>query len=366
MNNTTSFDRFVDGEYFTEKHCDVNNWTYNFEDFCEEYDLKGVNLVDKKIELLDSLDSTFNGGKKADPTPSDRVKLRESYEKYGIQLNQPPICVTTDFKSVNGGTRLHPDVLFSLGVKAYCIWIVEFDSILDQIDFENKVNDPDRGIFARQNQSSDVEIGVMNYISAYKDKYKMEISEKELKVKIDDFGGNSLTKTERNNLFKKIMSQHDVDVMPARYKQWTNQTFESWMQSEDFTDTMKDEIKDGSFKFYLQNTNNESRWRTHLIEMAKCAQSDKPMNIIAMTPEPVIDGGEDQLRKEYYNDKENFCKKLDRIFAYKFKHGCYPSQHKDAVLKFAPSTHGEVKDGKLIELGDVLERIAKKEIQEKD
>ena len=51
MNNTTSFDRFVDGEYFTEKHCDVNNWTYNFEDFCEEYDLKGVNLVDKKIEL---------------------------------------------------------------------------------------------------------------------------------------------------------------------------------------------------------------------------------------------------------------------------------------------------------------------------
>ena len=169
-----------------------------------------------------------------------------------------------------------------------------------------------------------------------------------------------------NNLFKKIMSQHDVDVMPPRYKQWTNQTFEAWMQSEDFTDTMKDEIKDGSFKFYLQNTSNESRWRTHLIEMAKCAQSDKPMNIIAMTPEPVIDGGEDQLRKEYYNDKENFCKKLDRIFAYKFKHGCYPSQHKDAVLKFAPSTHGEVKDGKLIELGEVLERIAKKEIQEKD
>ena len=64
MNNTASFDHFVDGEYFTEQHCDVNNWTYKFEDFCKEYDLKGVTLVDKKIELLDSLDSTLNGGKK--------------------------------------------------------------------------------------------------------------------------------------------------------------------------------------------------------------------------------------------------------------------------------------------------------------
>lgn len=366
MNNTASFDHLVDGEYFTEQHCDVNNWTYKFEDFCREYDLKGVTLVDKKIELLDSLDSTLNGGKKADPTPSDRAKLKESYENYGIQLDQAPICVTTDLKSANGGTRLHPDVLRALGVKAYCVWIVEFDSILDQIDFENKVNDPDRGIFARQNDISDVEVGVMNFIGAYKDEFNQDISEDELKAKIEEYGGNSLTKTERNNLFKKIMSQHDVDVKPARYKQWTNQTFESWMQSRDFSDTLKDEINDGSFKFYLQNTKNESRWRTHLVEMAKCAKADEPMNIIAMTPEPETDGDEDELRKEYYNDKENLCKKLDHIFTYKFKHGCYPSQHKDAVLKFAPSSHAEVKDGKLIDLGDVLERLARKELNKKE
>lgn len=362
MNNTMNY--YVDGVYITKQHIDPNNWTYSFDDFCNEYGLEGVKLIKKQVLPLAMLDNTFNGGKKGDPSPADREKLKDSFETHKIQLNQPPICIDSEYKTINGGTRL--DVLPLLGVEVYATWMIEFDSELDQIDFENKVNDPERGVFARHNDIKDVEIGVLEYISKFKQKYGHDMSEDDLKLKIYEYGANSLTQSERTTLFKTIKSRNDVAVKPARYKSWTNQTFEAWMKGDDFSDSLKKEINEGDTLFYLHNTNNEARWRTFHEYHSRCAKKDESMNHLAMTPPPSDDGGEDELRKEFYNEREKYCKGLDNIFAYKFKHGCYPCQHKDAWLKFAPSSHGEVKDGKLIELGDVLERIAKKEIQEQD
>lgn len=364
MQTKNSMLEYVDGKYITADHTDPNNWTYSFNDFCEEYDLEGVKLIDKMIVPLEILDNTLNNGKKGDPSPSDCEKLKTSFETHKIKLDQPPICATIDYKTVNGGTRL--TVLPQLGVKCYAVWVVEFDSELDQIDFENKVNDPKRGLFARSNEVRDVEIGVLAWISNVEKKYGVSVSEDELKTKITQYGGNSLTKTEQTSLFRKIKGRDDVAVKPARYKTWTNQTFESWMKGDDFSDPMKDQINDGDVDFYLHNTNNEARWRTFHDYHAKCAKKDVSMNHLAMTPPPSEDGEEDELRKNFYNERERYCKGLDNIFAYKFKHGCYPCQHKDAWLKFAPSSHGEVKDGKLIVLGDVLERLARKAVQEKD
>ncbi len=355
---------YVDGEYITVEHTNPDNWTYSFDDFCEEYDLSGVKLVDKAIVPLEMLDNTFNNGKKGDPSPSDCEKLKTSFENHKIQMDQPPICVTNDFKTANGGTRL--EVLPQLGVQCYAVWVVEFESEMDQIDFENKVNDPERGLYARSNEVRDVEVGVLAWIAAFKKVFMCDVSEDELKNKITEYGGNSLTKSEQTSLFRKIKGRDDVAVKPARYKTWTNQTFESWMKGDDFSDPMKREINEGDVDFYLHNTNNEARWRTFHDYHSRCAKKDEHMNHLAMTPPPTNDGGEDELRKDFYNERERYCKGLDNIFAYRFKHGCYPCQHKDAWLKFAPSSHGEVKDGKLIELGDVLERIARKAVQEQD
>ena len=43
MNNTMNY--YVDGVYITNQHIDPNNWTYSFDDFCNEYGLEGVKLI---------------------------------------------------------------------------------------------------------------------------------------------------------------------------------------------------------------------------------------------------------------------------------------------------------------------------------
>lgn len=358
---------FIDEKYFTSYHCDINNWTADFDEFCKEFDLSGVRLTDKFIGLIDEVDNTFNNGKKADSNARDRAKLRESYEKNGIDPSQPPICVVKQTEPVNGGTRLDDDVLPKLGVKAYCFWEVEFDSELDRIDFENKVNDPETKFYARQNAPSDVEIGVTSYASRYRELTGNKISEEELRNKIDDYGGNSLTKVERNQVYKSIMAKSaagKIDVEPARYKTWTNQTFKTWMNSDDFIDPRKaDCIKDPS-KYFIQNAKNGARWRQHIDETYRCAVDNKPMNQIVLTPPPEIDGEEMEERKDFYNDREKLYLKLDTIFEYRFKNGHYPAQHPSAELLFAPSTHAETKMGKLIDWPDeVLAALAQKEVE---
>ena len=358
MKTKNSIIEYVDGEYITEEHVDPNNWTCSFNDFCEEYDLEGVKLIDKMIVPLEILDNTLNNGKKGDPSPSDCEKLKTSFETHKIKLDQPPICATIDYKTVNGGTRL--TVLPQLGVQCYAVWVVEFDSELDQIDFENKVNDPERGLFARSNEVRDVEIGVLAWISQFEKQYGVSVSEEELKNKIIEYGGNSLTKTEQTSLFRKIKGRDDVAVKPARYKSWTNPTFEKWMKSSDFSDPIKGDINRGKVRYYLHNSTNEARWRTFHDEHSNCAKRDEPLNHMVLTPPPPKDGQEDKLRKNFYKERKLYCEGLDELHQYKWKHGCYPCEHEDAWMKFAPSSHGEVKDGKLIDLDDVLNRQQQK------
>ena len=188
---------------------------------------------------ISKVSSIFNGGKKADSLPRDREKLKESYENNKVDKSQYPICIDEDFNTLNGGTRLHPEVLPALGIKAYCFWIVRPKNMLARIDFENKVNDPEEKIYRRKNTVTDVETGVVAYANAYKEQYKTEIDQDQLKAKIDEYGGNSLTKKERNDLFKKIDSQVDMNIKPARYKTFTNQSFRGYMNDDLFTDPRK-------------------------------------------------------------------------------------------------------------------------------
>jgi len=361
---------YTDERYFTEDHCDINNWTADFDEFCKEFNLTGVNLTGKYVGCISAVDNTLNYGKKADPHPRDRAKLRESYEKNGVDKTQYPICVLKTKQPVNGGTRLHSEVLPKLGVKAYCFWEVEFDSELDRIDFENKVNDPETKFYSRQNDSDDVEVGVLAYAEAYKEQEGDIITEEQLQAKIEDYGGNSLTKAERNALLKKIMAG-DVPVKPARYKTWTNQTFRAWMNTDKFTDSRKSDCISDPSKYWLQNAKNGARWRQHIDEMYRCAtfhtdQSPHPMHQIVITPPPDEDGKEMQERLDFYNDREKLYRKLDAISMYKFKNGRYPAQHVEAELLFAPSSFAEVEEGKLIDWPeDVLAAIATKKVREK-
>ena len=131
-----------DDNYITLEHCDPDNWTADFTEFCEEFDLHDVELVDKVVLPISKVKSIFNRGKKSDSLPRDREKLKESYEKNKVDTKQYPICIDEEYDTLNGGTRLHPEVLPALGIRAYCFWIVRPKNILARIDFENKVNDP--------------------------------------------------------------------------------------------------------------------------------------------------------------------------------------------------------------------------------
>jgi len=358
-----------DDNYITPEHCDPNNWSAEFEDFCEEFDLHDVELVDKKVLPISKVSFLLNGGKKADSLPRDREKLKESYENNKVDKSQYPICIDEKYDTLNGGTRLHPEVLPALGIKAYCFWIVRPKNILARIDFENKVNDPAEGVYRRKNTVTDVETGVVAYANSYKELNGDVITEDELKAKIDEYGGNSLTKKERNNLFKELIAG-DMPIQPARYKTFTNQTFRSYMNSDAFSDPRKADCIADPSKYWLQNAKNGARWRQHIDEMYRCStyhkdQSPYPMDQIVLTPPPDEDGMEMQERLDFYDDREKLYRKLDSIAMYKLKNGRYPAQHVDAELLFAPSSHEEVIAGKLIPFQDVLAWKIAKEAREK-
>ena len=65
---TSVFDTLLlcDDNYITPEHCDPNNWTAEFKDFCEEFDLHDVELVGKVVLPISKVSSILNGGKKAD------------------------------------------------------------------------------------------------------------------------------------------------------------------------------------------------------------------------------------------------------------------------------------------------------------
>ena len=369
---TSVFDTLLlcDDNYITPEHCDPNNWSAEWEEFCEEFDIHDVELVGKRVMPISKVSSIFNGGKKADSLPRDREKLKESYENNKVDKSQYPICIDEAYDTLNGGTRLHPEVLPALGIKAYCFWIVRPKDILARIDFENKVNDPEEKIYRRKNTVTDVETGVVAYANAYKEKNKTEIDQDQLKAKIDEYGGNSLTKKERNDLFKKIDSQVDMNIKPARYKTFTNQSFRGYMNDDLFTDSRKADCIADPSKYWLQNAKNGARWRQHIDEMYRCStyhkdQSPHPMHQIVLTPPPDEDGMEMQERLDFYDDREKLYRKLDSIAMYRLKNGRYPAQHVDAELLFAPSSHEEVMAGKLIPFQDVLAWKIAKEAKEK-
>ena len=297
--------------------------------------------------------------KKADSLPRDREKLKESYENNKVDMGQYPICIDEAYDTLNGGTRLHPEVLPALGIRAYCFWIVRPKNILARIDFENKVNDPSEGVYRRKNTVTDVETGVNAYADAYKEENGTEIDHDQLKVKIEEYGGNSLTKKERNNLFKELIADNSDRFKPARYKTFTNQSFRGYMNDDLFTDPRKADCISDPSKYWLQNAKNGARWRQHIDEMYRCSifhkdQSPHPMHQIVITPPPDEDGKEMQERYDFYEAREKLYRKLDAISMYRFKNGRYPAQHVDAELLFAPSSHEEVMAGKLIPFQDVL------------
>jgi len=359
-----------DDNYITLKHCDPNNWTADFTEFCEEFDLQDVELVDKVVLPISKVSSILNGGKKADSLPRDREKLKESYENNKVDMDQYPICIDESYDTLNGGTRLHSEVLPALGIRAYCFWIVRPKNILARIDFENKVNDPEEGVYRRKNTPKDVKIGVNAYADAYKKKNGTKLDHDQLKIKIADYGGNSLTKKEKNDLFKELIADNSDRFKPARYKTFTNQSFRGYMNDDLFTDSRKADCISDPSKYWLQNAKNGARWRQHIDEMYRCAifhkdQSPHPMHQIVITPPPDEDEKEMQERYDFYVAREKLYRKLDAISMYRFKNGRYPAQHVDAELLFAPSSHEEVMAGKLIPFQDVLAWKVTEEAKEK-
>ena len=73
------------------------------------------------------------------------------------------------------------------------------------------------------------------------------------------------------------------------------------------------------------------------------------------------DGDEHKIRIKYSEEEQKFLSMLDDIFKWKIENGCYPSQYKDAILRFAPSTNAEVTDGRLFSLDEAKEQQLAKE-----
>ena len=285
-------------------------------------------------------------------------------------MGQYPICIDESYDTLNGGTRLHDEVFKALGIRSYCFWIVRPKDILARIDFENKVNDPAEGVYRRKNTVTDVETGVNAYADAYLKANGTKVDHDQLKAKIDEYGGNSLTKKERNDLFKELIADNSDRFKPARYKTFTNQSFRGYMNDDLFTDSRKADCISDPSKYWLQNAKNGARWRQHIDEMYRCAtfhkdQSPHPMHQIVITPPPDEDEKEMQERYDFYVAREKLYRKLDAISMYKFKNGRYPAQHVDAELLFAPSSHEEVMAGKLIPFQDVLAWKVTEEAKEK-
>lgn len=388
----------VDGEYITTNLLNPNVWTCDWEEFCKEYSIKNAYIIEKRVRDLSELNNTLNLGKKNSASDKDKRRLRKSFEDNNINTALPPICIDENDCTINGGTRLDDAVFGSLGIKAYCTWKIGFETELDKIDFANKVNDPNLGFYSRSVTEDDTVAGVLDWAAASKIITGKPVTEQQLKDKIDDYSKNSLDLKGRKSVLEKILKSSSSNVKPSRYKLWEVPSFITWAKSDGFIDSLKKRWKtvakivniggvekddpDADLEFYVHNARYmkfpSPRWANYLYEMHKCTKVKKPtpMNRIVITAPPEImskdnksldlkDGDEHKIRIEYTEEEKKFLSMLDDIFKWKIENGCYPSQHEDAILRFAPSTNAEVTDGRLLTLGDVMEKLAKEEIKEK-
>ena len=344
-----------DSKYFTEDLLDWSKWSYSFEDLVKQFNVK-CELVEKKFLPVCVLSNLKNGGRKYGLDDEDVENLKLSF-KNGINTNCPPILVTEDNTALNGSTRI--EVCNQLGIAIYPVFVLRFESELDRIDLESLTNDPERNDFQRYLSKADIQVNVESWISQYQIEKGEAPDERQVKAKVFQYSKNTLGKKDQNALYKLIINGN-ANVAPSRYKDWTVNHVKSYLKSELCNDIIKDDYKDGVLDIFFHNTTHNStnsdckshaapRWSNFFDHLYKCVKNKQPMNIVGVTPPPDYDGGEKDLRKHYLKEIASYKRKLDDIFEYKIRNGCYPFEHEDATIKFAPSLHSEVDEGVLID-----------------
>ncbi len=381
----------IDGEWITEELLNPDAWTADFDEYCEQFNIpedERPELVGKEVRLLSELGWFKNKGKANGEDKTDRKKLRNSYVNKGLNTELPPICTDEDDDTLNGFTREH--VLPEIGFKSYCTWKLRFRKESHKVLFRSRVNDPDFGYYERSNTEDDVVINTIEYAKTVRiENNGTKLTEEELMVAIEKQSKNSLDDKQRNSVLQRVL-QDSEDVEPSRYTLWTVTKFLKWMESSEFIDPLKKRIKgvakiinalgkeeddpDADLNVYIHNSRYmgfpNPRWANYLWESVRSAKKDKPLHRIVLTAPPqlaegnYVDGEEDKLRTAFVEEEKKVESYLDKLYEFKFKNGCYPASHKDAILRFAPSTIVEQEDGYLFTLGDVMENIAKDEIKE--
>tara|TARA_B100000287_G_C20573322_1_gene757472 strand:+ start:101 stop:1249 length:1149 start_codon:yes stop_codon:yes gene_type:complete len=370
----------LDGTYFTEETSDPDAWTMTFEQYCSEYGLKNVELIEKRLVSFDDIQPNINGGKATGTEERDILDLIKSFEHHGLKTDQPPIILDEKLRPQNGTTRIYG--LPKLGLKAYMCWIVRCDKKTDWIDLMNIVNNPPRQVFARTQKVEDIVQGVIDYADSYFDENNKEFSDLQLQEKIEQFSSNTLSKKQQKSVFDQIKSLRSKGIKLDRYQEWKKDTLLKYIRSEQCIDALFDDIEEIENYFFFQAKFNATdslattspRYGAFLHQQAEAIREscevhvssegvetyilpEKPISFstLAYTQSPKNQSDEEVLRKRksFIRQKDQFEANVKLLNDYRNKYGFFPTSHPESRMIFAPCSGEEIETGMFIR-GDNL------------